>query len=80
MDTEGPIPGWAEAELTLTAADADAYAAEGKVRAGRLLLVRGMEAAEQYVIADEPWSRPLVNRWRRALYAYLRRHRRSGGN
>ncbi len=78
METNDPIPGWAEAELALTAAEADAYALEGRTEAGLRLLSRRMEAAERYVIAGEPWSRPLMHRWRQALYAYLRRHRRSG--
>ncbi len=78
MDPDDSLPGWADAELILAVAEADTCALEGKVAIGQQILARGLHATEQYVAAGEPWSRHLQDRWRRALYEYLRRHRRTG--
>ncbi len=80
MDREVYVPGWADAELTLIAAEADTCALAGRVRSGQRLLTSGLEAAEQYMAAGESWSYHLRSRWRRALYEYLRRHRCTSGS
>ncbi len=74
MGERTPIPEYADARLIQTIMEAEDCVREGRPVAGRVLLTDGLELAEQHVIAGEPWAGELMNRWRRALYNYLRKH------
>ncbi len=77
MQNDAVPPGRAEAELLLTAAEAEILALAGRVRCGRLLLTRGLEAAEPSQGTGEPGTGHLRQCWRRVLYAYLLRYCRA---